>query len=83
MLVSEVEAREKWCPHVRRALPAYVGAAAGSGGAVAAGNRGGSGDPLPIDRCLGSSCMAWGWWSQAAAAPRLGYCRLMRLAPPP
>ncbi len=52
-MITESEAKEKWCPFAR------VGVHAGSGGAAV--NR----YPVPEVQkdanCIGSACMAWRW----------------------
>jgi hypothetical protein len=63
-VVTEEEAKGKWCPHVR----IMMGGAANS----VAVNRGSS-----VVRCIGSECMAWRWvkGSEKASVGR-GYCGL-------
>jgi hypothetical protein len=58
MLLSEEEAKTKWCPHVRHP---------GEGGTF---NRGTQHGPLndhehnagTLCNCIASACMAWRWW---------------------
>ena len=52
MLMTEEEAKTKWCPHTRLAAPVDSEAAGTSG------NRYGD-DALSGCRCIGSQCMAW------------------------
>lgn len=51
MLVTEEEAKTKWCSFARTTDPSES----------AAVNRMAGGRPDPEARCLGSGCMAWRW----------------------
>lgn len=74
MILTELEARERWCPMSR--IPG-----ANDAGAVAVVNRNEEGEPH--GPCVGSSCMMWRWHFElrGAPTPRLirtsqGYCGL-------
>ncbi|MDR3439848.1 hypothetical protein [Telmatospirillum sp.] len=53
MLMTEEEARKKWCPHVRFAATADESNAANRWNDA-------NGNP-PSCRCLASECMSWRW----------------------
>jgi hypothetical protein len=61
MIVTENEARTKWCPHAR---DADLG-----------GNRDSSGEQPQVATCIGSQCMAWRWLQTTKHSGR-GYCGL-------
>jgi len=68
MLLTEAEARERWCPFARTYAVHETGAATH--------NRGyGKGKPEPDCLCLASACMAWRWMP-GTFEPPLGYCGL-------
>lgn len=65
MIVTETEAKERWCPHAR--VPLYAACATGEESPAAA-NRAAPGSSESVRagaaeqcRCLGSGCMAWRW----------------------
>lgn len=64
MLLTEEQAKEKWCPFVRtvKFSPSVSGGIAIMQ-AIALGNRlAENSDELPgVTRCIGSACMAWRW----------------------
>lgn len=69
MILTEEEAKAKWCPEARM-LPNAPG--------YGAGNRFAD-DPHPIfmaeTRCIGSACMAWRWLAEARGfSSTLGFC---------
>lgn len=51
MIVTEQEARTKWCPHARVA----------SYNEQSARNRTADGTLMAASRCMASACMAWKW----------------------
>lgn len=64
MLVTEEEAKTKWCPEVRTGLTA--GMAVNRHIADAPGAKDGVYDET---RCIGSACMAWRWHAWTAYVP--------------
>lgn len=53
MLLTEKEAKEKWCPHSRQNW------------GDATYNRQDNGDAAPSCLCIASGCMAWRWeWTE-------------------
>ena len=68
MLLTEAEARTRWCPHALAGSPIF--------------NRRADGEPTPLCRCIASSCMAWRWHSEGLdenygpKEPTRGYCGL-------
>jgi hypothetical protein len=66
MLVSEEEAKEKWCPFTRIAT--------GSKSAVVTSRTYAS----TGSRCLASGCMAWQTVSFPGSYDQLGQCKLMK-----
>jgi hypothetical protein len=68
MLLTEEQARMKWCPHAMTATtmtqhPSFFG--------VGSGNRGyRTGTPYETCRCIASECMAWRWHDG------IGFCGL-------
>lgn len=85
MILTEEEARKKWCPHARELGRAQDG---GNISRLVAGyNRGGDGAMIPS--CIGSACMAWRWAEAKKIRdidlvtsdvvdlpPRVGFCGL-------
>ncbi len=59
MLVSEAEARNKWCPHAREL--GFLKDAGNIHRRIAGYNRNEEG---LIPACIASSCMAWRWASK-------------------
>lgn len=57
MIITEEEARTKWCPHARGAAPFSF---RDSETAVTS-NRVWNAEPLEGTTCIGSRCMAWRW----------------------
>jgi hypothetical protein len=49
-MLTEEEARKKWCPNVRL------------NGGGAPFNRFNDGDDPPGALCMASACMSWRWW---------------------
>lgn len=70
MIVTEEEAKTKWCPESR------TGMYAGSGGVAV--NRHCADEVRDETRCIGSACMAWRFIYPSAptalATPLKGYC---------
>ena len=69
MILTEKEAKTRWCPEARM-LPNAPG--------YGAGNRFAE-DPHPIfmaeTRCIGSACMAWRWLAESRGfSSTRGYC---------
>ena len=63
MILSETEARERWCPFVSEAETLDY--------------RGQIDDTGETPVCIASRCMAWRWWNQPAnPSQRRGYCGL-------
>ena len=86
MLLTEEQAREKWCPHVR-----YLAVFKGAEEKIACGgpyNRGAKDSGLNMSRCIASDCMMWRWdekirthmwhWDEKkrGVVARRGYCGL-------
>lgn len=85
MILSEEQARQRWCPHAR-----VIGIAKDGGnlGRIVTGyNRDHPDGNIPA--CIASHCMAWRWYEPktlrdidlvtsdvVASAPRTGYCGL-------
>ena len=67
-MMTEDEAKTKWCPMVRLA-PLGPGESYKK-----STNRMGKGDPDSC--CIASDCMAWRWFGRGAARPDRGYCGL-------
>jgi hypothetical protein len=59
-VMTEAEAKKKWCPHARAKADQDLDCAV---------NRAGHG-PDPECICLASACMAWRWGEAAADVPR-------------
>lgn len=87
MMLSEEEARGKWCPFARSLV--YAVDNYGNQSHATSCNRNINGQPSTA--CLGSACMSWRWqgWKVQGAilpqqnppeekrvGPRLGYCGL-------
>lgn len=76
MLVSEKQAKEKWCPFVRYSLTVDgvpVPAAFNRAGVLSTGAEDSGGSLNPPDcHCIASECMMWRWES----GQMLGYCGL-------
>ena len=76
MLVTEAEAKTKWCP---KAFPAYADGVAGNrwdnDTFCQAEQRKGQVAPRPLNSCLGSQCMFWRWvgGKPATASARIIY----------
>lgn len=76
-MLTETEAREKWCPHVR-----YVDSQNATGNRCYTVEHGPIKNPSSC-RCIASDCMAWRWQekkydgasSQTIEAP-VGFCGL-------
>ena len=60
MLLTEEEAKTKWCPHVRQAAPVDSEASG------TAGNKYGK-KQLEGAICMASACMAWRWFDCLAS----------------
>lgn len=74
MILSESDARERWCPFARPVIGSTVYAAP-EGRAVDVGD---DGCPTSIGQnCIGSRCMMWSWRDAEEAEPRLGFCGLI------
>jgi len=72
MTVTESQAYNKWCPHVRCAVK--------NDGETTSGNCE-YGDRLPLDyaSCIGSSCMMWKWADAGTSDDmRTGRCGLSK-----
>ena len=78
MMLTEDEAKTKWCPHARN-LHQW--------NEEAAPNR--DADDKPISRCIASACMAWRWredggyrqtkdgtWVSGNVTDAIGFCGL-------
>ncbi len=50
MMLTEIEARKRWCPFARKGM-------LGTGG----NNRKPNGEPDPGAMCIAMDCMAWRW----------------------
>ena len=84
MLVTEEEAKERWCPFARAYETVLLGDEETWRPATL--NRTRSGRPDPDCSCIASQCMAWRWGPDDAALnermhgrdaqPELGYCGL-------
>ena len=77
MLLTEGQAREKWCPMAR--VPSRCGGVTGQ--YEVAANRGVAMDkPYDQARCIASDCMMWRWGESAETADkdrgRVGFCGL-------
>lgn len=75
MIVTEAEAAEKWCRHVRHGFvtPSLAEVMQGWVCAIVGINRSTKGD-IPAN-CIGSRCMAWRWSdAEKEAGNRRGYC---------
>ena len=69
MILSEENARSKWCPFAR--LP--HGDVCSGSSALAAVNR----SPDEKARCLASGCMLWRWYEHEGEGDAMrGYCSL-------
>lgn len=79
MILTEVEAKRRWCPHTRVALS--QGMAANRTGAKESGlhpNCSGYANVYAETRCLGSDCMMWDWLDlDRLASDRRGRCGLI------
>jgi hypothetical protein len=71
MLLSEDEAKERWCPEAR---VSYLHETAENGVTASTYNRTWNGYELREARCLGSKCMAWRWINPAIGRQTHGYC---------
>lgn len=73
MIVTEEEAKTKWCPEARVAMETH---------GYGAGNRFGDDRESYVGKqtlCVGAACMAWRWAAPVAGvtrdpAAKLGYC---------
>lgn len=82
MIVTEIQAKENWCPMVRHVMEA---------GPPGSFNRGQPSDPInnhpandgSLCNCIGSACMMWRWYDHenkhyhddpAKKKPRRGFC---------
>ena len=65
-LVTETEAKGKWCPFVRKRTWRTMGHGFESACAEGSYNRGDQGTL----KCIGSECMAWRWAEKALT----GFC---------
>ena len=83
MILSEAEAKRRWCPFARAVAPVINANAETVGGVTA--NRRSGGDPDPDSMCLASGCMAWQHHSTRAVeephrirrvVKSFGYCGL-------
>lgn len=72
MMLTEEEAKTRWCPFARAVAPVVDTSANVIGGTPA--NRGSGGAPDPDCRCLASGCMAW----RKPSGSQKGYCGLAR-----
>jgi len=63
-LLTEQEAKERWCPFGKVALDVYDGSGECVGSTtvnrVSGGTR--NGQPVNGSKCLASTCMAWRWF---------------------
>lgn len=77
-VLTENEARKRWCPHARVALK--TGMAANRSGAKAAGlnpDDKSYGNVYDETRCLASDCMMWEWLGpRTPSKASRGYCGL-------
>jgi len=71
--MTEDEAKTKWCPFVRFAIPTQSGAVSGY-------NRTTGNMTDGWNACIGSKCMAWVTWRNAADESKgvQGECLMMR-----
>jgi hypothetical protein len=58
MILTEEEAKGKWCPHAR-VIFNHRDEEKMRTHAATSYNR--SSDPMPLSNCIGSGCMAWKW----------------------
>jgi len=78
MILTEAEAKTKWCPHARVIVP-ITEAETNEMVDTATGNRIDNGKVPKNSKCIGSSCMAWRWRMYLQAEPdqhSRGYCGL-------
>ena len=72
MIVTDQEARQKWCPFAM-AAGSYEDKPAGTG--ITTFNRSDSGHADKNCMCLGSDCMAWRWHDERN---KTGFCGVAR-----
>ncbi len=65
MIVTEKQAKGKWCPFAR--------VIHGAGDVPVPANRFSNGQRSAASQCIGSACMVWRW---IASGPERGYCGL-------
>lgn len=66
MIVTEEEAKTKWCPESRKLVQIITAKDRNPIDATSA-NR--SSEDGPITSCIGSACMAWQWLDQTIMVP--------------
>lgn len=70
MMLTETDAKTKWCAHAVEVLTPPAPPAVAT--AQASGNRGQAWDGCA---CLASGCMAWRWYdAETVTTGRRGYC---------
>lgn len=80
MLLTEEQAREKWCPEARTAFQYREGGGGDHRDAMVVANR--AENDAPISNCIASSCMWWRWSDEPQQVlarddkHRRGYCGL-------
>jgi hypothetical protein len=80
-MLTEDEAKQKWCPMTRVLDWQTAGVMIGENPAIASAavNRVEGGSGIPVDAyCIGSDCMMWRWQQQQANEPfrPVGWCGL-------
>ena len=83
MTLTEDDAKQRWCPHVR--VPAYEAQPTEEEGPASANRSPCEATQMHIarmhaaTRCIGSGCMAWRWWNRLPSMHTnnsTGYCGL-------
>jgi len=78
MILTEKEAKTKWCPMARTGLLAGAGAVAVNRHIT--DDEGYKGEVYHETRCMGSDCAMWVWFSRNVGdqdADRQGHCGLV------
>ena len=73
MIVTEDEARKKWCPFARQMSLVEDEVV----GRSSSWNRTSGIQQNP--KCIASECMAWTWWGIGGGSDRVGWCGLAQM----
>lgn len=65
MLLTEEEAKTKWCPQMRQPQFVMTTIQGASPVVVGGSNADQDGMRFPRHNCIASACMAWRWWDAA------------------